>query len=126
MLDLTQADQVCEEENRDLVRWARIFKAASMRELEQLSEKEDTLEEMVTMVKQLSEDEKIRLRLAAQERYERDMLMDRKIAREEGVLQGQAQAVAALMQQLQISREKAMDLLQIPAERREKLMKYGV
>lgn len=76
ILDLTKVNDAEEfgNENPKLIKWAKIFKAETMKELENLAADEEVFKIMVSQVKKLSEDEKIRLQLQAREDYERRML----------------------------------------------------
>ena len=53
------------------MKWAKVFGAKTMEELEQLADTEEVFESMVTHLKELSEDEKIRQQCAARDDYER-------------------------------------------------------
>lgn len=60
--------------NLQLVKWAKVFGAKTMEELEQLADTEEVFESMVTHLKELSEDEKIRQQCAARDDYERRLI----------------------------------------------------
>ena len=73
VLDLNQIDHVSDEEkNTDLYLWARMFLATTWEEVNALAEKSDSLQSFSFTLKELSEDEKIRLRCEARERYYAD------------------------------------------------------
>ena len=55
---------------------SKVFKAETLAELESLIDNEEVFEQMVFTLKQLSEDEKIRMQCEARERYERDLLSE--------------------------------------------------
>lgn len=59
--------------NPDLIKWARVFKADTLEELESLTIGEEVFQKMVFTLKQLSEDEKIRMQCEAREDYERTL-----------------------------------------------------
>ena len=71
ILDLTKVEEAGENINLQLVKWAKVFGAKTMEELEQLADTEEVFESMVTHLKELSEDEKIRQQCAARDDYER-------------------------------------------------------
>ena len=76
ILDLTKVEVAGQSGNIDpgLVKWAQIFRAKTMEELEALADREEVFKEMITCIKELSEDEEIRQRCAAREDYERRLL----------------------------------------------------
>ena len=76
VLDLTQLDAARKQKNvnKKLLKWASIFKAETLEELEQLANGEEVFEKMVVTMKKLSEDEKIRMQCEAREDYERCLL----------------------------------------------------
>ena len=91
VLDLTQIENAGDANPR-LLKWARIFLAKTIEELEQLAGREEALQEMVLELKKLSEEEKIRMACEAREDYERRMLTQyragERAGREEGITQG--------------------------------------
>ena len=91
VLDLTQIEKAGDANPR-LLKWARIFLAKTMEELEQLAGREEALQEMVLELKKLSEEEKIRMACEAREDYERRMLTQyragERAGREEGIEEG--------------------------------------
>ena len=60
VLDLTQLEKAQKRSNvnKKLLKWASIFKAETLEELEQLANGEEVFEKMVVTMKKLSEDEK--------------------------------------------------------------------
>lgn len=72
VLDLTQTEKAktCPDTNKKLLRWAEIFKAETMEELVQLTQGEEALEEMTLTIRELNEDEQIRMQCEAREDYE--------------------------------------------------------
>ena len=87
MLDLTQLETARSQSETDkkLLKWASIFKAETLEELEQLANGEEVFENMVVTMKQLSEDEKIRMQCEAREDYERCLLMEYNAGKREGI-----------------------------------------
>ena len=90
VLDLTQLEKAKQkpETNKKLLKWASIFKAETLEELEQLASGEEVFENMVVTMKKLSEDEKIRMQCEAREDYERSLLTEYNAGKSEGIEQG--------------------------------------
>ena len=87
VLDLTQLEKAKQESetNKKLLKWASIFKAETLEELEQLASGEEVFENMVVTMKKLSEDEKIRMQCEAREDYERSLLTEYNAGKSEGI-----------------------------------------
>ena len=87
VLDLTQLEKAKQESetNKKLLKWASIFKAETLEELEQLASGEEVFENMVVTMKKLSEDEKIRMQCEAREEYERSLLTEYNAGKSEGI-----------------------------------------
>ena len=68
-----------------ILKWAGIFKAETLEELEQLARGEEVFENMVVTMKKLSEDEKIRMQCEAREDYERCLLTEYNAGKREGI-----------------------------------------
>ena len=90
VLDLTQLDAARKQANinKKLVKWASIFKAETLEELEQLANGEEVFEKMVVTMKKLSEDEKIRMQCEAREDYERCLITEYNAGKQDGIEQG--------------------------------------
>ena len=90
VLDLTQLETARSQSEADkkLLKWASIFKAETLEELEQLASGEEVFENMVVTMKQLSEDEKIRMQCEAREDYERCLITEYNAGRQDGIEQG--------------------------------------
>ena len=86
VLDLTQLEEAQKRSNvnKKLLKWASIFKAETLEELEQLANGEEVFEKMVVTMKKLSEDEKIRMQCEAREDYERCLLSEFNAGKREG------------------------------------------
>ncbi len=86
ILDLTQIEHAKRDPNTNqaLLKWAQIVKAETISELEQLAGNEEALRHMVSMVKKLSEEEKIQLQCEAREDYERRMSGERNAGYRDG------------------------------------------
>ena len=87
ILDLTQLEKAKSQSETDkkLQKWASIFKAETLEELEQLARGEEVFENMVVTMKKLSEDEKIRMQCEAREDYERCLLTEYNAGKQEGI-----------------------------------------
>ena len=87
VLDLTQLEKVKDQSETDkkILKWAGIFKAETLEELEQLARGEEVFENMVVTMKKLSEDEKIRMQCEAREDYERCLLTEYNAGKREGI-----------------------------------------
>lgn len=86
------------------MKWAKIFKAETMSELEQLVGNEEVLMTMVSHLRELSEDEKIRQQCQARADYERCIVRQYN----QGVRAGKQQAAQKIAVKLNISVEDAM------------------
>ncbi|MBU5429546.1 hypothetical protein KQI22_05585 [Kineothrix sp. MSJ-39] len=64
---------------------AKYLKAETLEELEQLASGEEVLENMVVTMKQLSEDEKIRMQCEAREDYERCLITEYNAGKQDGI-----------------------------------------
>ena len=87
VLDLTQLEKAKDQSETDkkILKWAGIFKAETLEELEQLARGEEVLENMVVTMKKLSEDEKIRMQCEAREDNERCLLTEYNAGKQEGI-----------------------------------------
>ena len=99
VLDLTQLEKAKQEPetNKKLLKWASIFKAETLEELEQLANGEEVFEKMVVTMKKLSEDEKIRMQCEAREDYERCLLSEFNAGKREGRAEGERKRDQALI-----------------------------
>ena len=131
MLDLTQLETARSQSETDkkLLKWASIFKAETLEELEQLASGEEVFENMVVTMKKLSEDEKIRMQCEAREDYERCLLSEFNAGKREGEeigekrgekrgrIAGKAEALTELINNLMetqhISEEEAKKMLKL-------------
>ena len=72
VLDLTQIDLATEEDRAyQIDRWAALFKATTWEELKMLAKNNQYIEDAVTTVRQLTQEEKIRQQCEAREDYYR-------------------------------------------------------
>ena len=109
VLDLTQLEKAKQkpETNKKLLKWASIFKAEPLEELEQLASGEEVFENMVVTMKKLSEDEKIRMQCEAREDYERSLLTEYNAGKSEGIEQGIQQGIASERGNTEKERQRA-------------------
>ena len=128
VLDLTQLEKAKQEPetNKKLLKWASIFKAETLEELEQLASGEEVFENMVVTMKKLSEDEKIRMQCEAREDYERSLLTEYNAGKSEGIEQGLQQGIqqgiASERRNTEKERQRA-DALAAEVERLRALLK---
>ena len=128
-LDLTQIDLAPNDNgsHSELIKWARIVKAKTLKELEVLAGDEEALRHMVSTVKNLSAKERIQLQCEAREDYERTILTERN----DGYRQGKADLLTQLLSDGTITEEKVKELrgdvkskpIDMTFERREKLFR---
>ena len=131
VLDLTQLERAKQESetNKKLLKWAGIFKAETLEELEQLASGEEVFENMVVTMKKLSEDEKIRMQCEAREDYERSLLTEYNAGKSEGIEQGLQQGIASERCNTEKERQRAekerqrADALSAEVERLRALLK---
>ena len=131
VLDLTQLEKAKQkpETNKKLLKWASIFKAETLEELEQLASGEEVFENMVVTMKKLSEDEKIRMQCEAREDYERSLLTEYNAGKSEGIEQGIQQGIASERRNTEKERQRAekesqrADALAAEVERLRALLK---
>ena len=103
VLDLSCLEQVPEEErNSALYHWACVFKAKTWKEVLAMAEQSESIKKAVVTLRELSEDEKIRLQCEARERYQMDWQSSMRTSREEGRKEGE-QAMAELINKLMTS-----------------------
>ena len=109
VLDLTQLEKAKQEPetNKKFLKWASIFKAETLEELEQLASGEEVFENMVVTMKKLSEDEKIRMQCEAREDYERSLLTEYNAGKSEGIEQGIQQGIASERRNTEKERQRA-------------------
>ena len=89
VLDLSCLEQVPEEErNSALYYWACVFKAKTWKEVLAMTEQSESIKKAVVTLRELSEDEKIRLQCEARERYQMDWQSSMRTSREKGREEG--------------------------------------
>ena len=99
VLDLSYLEQVPEEErNSALYYWACVFKAKTWKEVLAMAEQSESIKKAVVTLRELSEDEKIRLQCEARERYQMDWQSSMRTNREKGREEGRKEIILALVQ----------------------------
>ena len=99
VLDLSYLEQVPEEErNSALYYWACVFKAKTWKEVLVMAEQSESIKKAVVTLRELSEDEKIRLQCEARERYQMDWQSSMRTNREKGREEGRKEIILALVQ----------------------------
>lgn len=89
-VDLTQIDRYREGEE-ELAAWARLFRANSWEELEQLAAGKEVYQEMVVTMKKLTAEERMQMELEAREDYERTISSLYKSGHRNGMQEGMRQ-----------------------------------
>ena len=122
VLDLTQLEKAKQEPetNKKFLKWASIFKAETLEELEQLASGEEVFENMVVTMKKLSEDEKIRMQCEAREDYERSLLTEYNAGKSEGIEQGIQQGIQQGIASERRNTEKERQIAEKESQRAEK------
>ena len=94
ILDLTKIHYARDsEQDRRLAEWARIFRAKTMNELEKLATNSEVFQTMVTHLKKLTNDEKVRMQMEAREDYERRMSGQYRAGMEHGIQIGEERGI---------------------------------
>lgn len=100
VLDLSYLEQVPEEEqNSALYYWACAFKAKTWKEVLAMAEQSESIKKAVVTLRELSEDEKIRLQCEARERYQMDWQSSMRTNREKGREEGRKEIILAFVQE---------------------------
>lgn len=80
----------------DLYEWAKLFKATTWEEIKMLADKNEYIADTVVTLRQLSDDEKIRMQAEARWKYEHDIASYIDQGREEGEARGIEQSIKKL------------------------------
>ena len=128
VLDLSCLEQVPEEErNSALYYWACVFKAKTWKEVLAMTEQSESIKKAVVTLRELSEDEKIRLQCEARERYQMDwqssMRTSREKGREEGRESGRKEMIELMNILINSGRQEDMKRAIEDEEYMERLMK---
>ena len=87
VLNLRNVDNAGDTDER-VIHWARIFKAKTLNELEELAGEQEDFKKMVFELKKLTEDEKIKQQMEARADYESRIATARGAGRREGLEEG--------------------------------------
>ena len=87
VLNLRNID-ISEGVDERILHWARIFKASTLKELEELAGEEEVFKNMVLELRKLSKDEKIKLQMEARADYESRIATAKGAGYREGISQG--------------------------------------
>ena len=114
VLDLSYLEQVPEEErNSALYYWACVFKAKTWKEVLAMAEQSESIKKAVVTLRELSEDEKIRLQCEARERYQMDWQSSMRTNREKGREEGRCKEIILALVQKGMSIEKIAQIVGI-------------
>ena len=91
----TKEDKAC-----NLDYWARLFAARTWEEIKMLAKNNETIQEAVVTMCELSADDKIRLQCEARERYEFDMVSCHQTGLQKGLQQGKIEYIIDLLTEL--------------------------
>lgn len=116
ILDLTRINEASGEYDANLVKWAKVFKADTMKELEILAQEEEVMQTMVSHLRELSEDERLRQQLQAREDYERRLVGQYRqgieLGKEQGIELGKEQGIELGKEQgIELERRNMIDRL---------------
>ena len=105
MLQLNQlGNPEDEKENPELYYWAQFFRATTWEEIGMLAEKNESISEGIVTLRQLTEDEKIRMQCEAREDYRRNMVSATQLGEERGIqkgrLEGRQEVVKEIVQNM--------------------------
>lgn len=85
MLQLNQLGNPADErKNPELYYWAQLFKATTWEEIGMLAEKSESISEGIVTLKQLTEDEKIRMQCEAWDDYQKNIISIERLGIEKG------------------------------------------
>lgn len=120
ILNLTNISNASEHDDK-LIHWAKIFKAKTIKELEELAGEQEVFKNMVVELKKLSKDEKIRQQMEARADYESRLATARgagyregvEAGREEGTFETVINIIRNLMTKKDMSFDEACEMLSI-------------
>ena len=94
VLDLSYISKVTDDvKNTSLYHWACLFKATTWKEMLAMAEQSESIRKAVVTLRQLTNDEKIKLQCEARERYRMDWQSSMRTSFEKGKKEGLAEAV---------------------------------
>ena len=95
VLDLSYISKVTDDvKNSSLYHWACLFKATTWKEMLAMAEQSESIKKAVVTLRQLTNDEKIKLQCEARERYRMDWQSSMRTSFEKGKKEGLAEAAA--------------------------------
>ena len=93
VLDLSYISKVTDDvKNTSLYHWACLFKATTWKEMLAMAEQSESIRKAVVTLRQLTNDEKIKLQCEARERYRMDWQSSMRTSFEKGKKEGLAEA----------------------------------
>ena len=92
VLNLSNVDNP-KNADKQVVKWARIFKAKTLKELEEIAGEEEAFKKMVLEIRKLSKDEKVKQQMAARADYDSRMATARDAGKSEGIEIGMQQGI---------------------------------
>lgn len=93
VLDLSYISKVTDDvKNTSLYHWACLFKATTWKEMLSMAEQSESIRKAVVTLRQLTNDEKIKLQCEARERYRMDWQSSMRTSFEKGKKEGLAEA----------------------------------
>lgn len=99
MLQLNQlGNPEDEKEKPELYYWAQFFRAATWEEISMLADKNEAINQGIVTLKQLSEDEKIRMQCEAREDYRRNMASATQLGIQKGIKEGIKGVIKSMLQ----------------------------
>ena len=108
MLNLKSVgDDSVAKEPEKLYEWAKLFKATTWEELKMLAEKNEYIADTVVTLRQLSDDEKIRMQCQAREDYEHDIASYIRQERENNI---RKLAASYMAQDSSLTEDKAIEM----------------
>ncbi len=109
VLDLSCLEQVPEAERSSaLYHWACVFKAKTWKEVLAMAEQSESIKKAVVTLRELSEDEKIRLQCEARERFQMDWQSSMRTSREKGIATGRREMMELMNTLMKSGRQEDM------------------
>lgn len=115
VLNLQQLDNSNNIDER-IVQWAKIFKAKTLKELEELAGEQEVFKNMVLELRKLSEDEKIKQQMEARADYESRIATAKGAGRREGIKEGKLLAVVDFVREGNCTVEAGADKVGMTVE----------
>ena len=100
-------DDSVDKEPKELYEWAKLFKATTWEEIKMLAEKNEFIADTVVTLRQLSDDEKIRMQCQAREDYEHDIASYIRQERENNI---RKLAASYMAQDSSLTEDKAIEM----------------